>query len=203
MRSLFVVALLLLAGCTGPELPFQKPAPVASPDQSLIAPPWTALVKAGPDADKDIDLETLNGPQAQPVDANVSAMPAPPPTATAPAKPGATAINAVAVLPVQGAPELSNALAKVLGQVGWPVLKKPRGDALTIQGHVIIDAPQDGKQMVHLDWEVKTPQGKVLGDIAQNNEISAGSLAHGWGEDAMLAAQGGADGISKLIEKYR
>ncbi len=94
-------------------------------------------------------------------------------------------------------------MAKILTDVGWPVLKKPRKDALTIQGHVIIDAPRDGQQAVHLDWEVKTPQGKVLGDVAQNNQIPAGSLSRGWGDNAMLAAQGGADGISKLIQQYR
>jgi hypothetical protein len=208
LKRVVLIGALLLAACSGPQLPFEKPNPIAAPGQSLVAPPWEALVKAGPDAEKDIDLETLNGPQAAPQPELASATQAPPPPAEPPAaatppKPGATAINAVAVLPVAGAPELSAALAKVLSDAGWPVLRAPRKDALSIQGKVILDAPQGAKQQVHLNWEVKTAQGKVLGDIAQNNEIPAGSLAHGWGENALPAAQGGADGIVKLIQQYR
>ncbi len=206
MKYLLVIAVLLLAACTAPQLPFEKPVPIETPDQSLIAPPWEALVKAGPDADKDIDLETLNGPMAAPPPEMASAIAAATPATPTPAvppKPGATAINAVAVLPVAGAPELSAAMAKVLSDAGWPVVRKPRKDALTIQGHVVIDAPQGATQVVHLDWEVKTPQGKVLGDVAQNNQIPAGSLAHGWGANAMPAAGGGAAGIVKLIQQYR
>ena len=203
MRRLISIVALLLAACTGPQLPFEKPTPIATPGQSLIAPPWEALVKAGPDAEKDIDLETLNGPvaAAQPEMAATMAPAEPPVTATP--KPGATAINAVAVLPVAGAPELSAAMAKVLSDAGWPVLKAPRKDALTIQGRVVIDQPQGATQAVQLNWQVKTPQGKVLGDVAQNNQIPAGSLAHGWGTNALPAAQGGADGIVKLIQQYR
>ena len=195
---------LMISACTAPHLPFEKPTPVAAPDQSLIAPPWEALVQAGPDAEKDIDLETLNGPTAapQPEMASATGASTPQPPATA-AKPGATAINAVAVLPVVGAPELSAAMAQVLSDAGWPVLKAARKDALSIQGRVILDEPQGAQQAVHLHWEVKTPQGKLLGDVAQNNQIPAGSLAKGWGQNAMLAAQGGADGVVKLIQQYR
>ena len=197
MKRVLLIITLLLAGCSGGQLPFEKSDPVAAPGQSLIAPPWEALVKAGPGAEKDIDLETLNGPQAaapQPVEASVA--PTPP-------KPGATSINAVAVLPVVGAPELSAALSKILKDAGWPVLNAPRKDALTIQGRAIVDTPQGATQAVHLDWEIHAPDGKLLGDVAQSNVIPAGSLAHGWGENAMPAAQGGAAGIFKLIAKYR
>lgn len=206
MKHLPVIAVLLLAGCTPPQLPFEKPVPVATPDQSLIAPPWEALVKAGPDAEKDIDLETLNGPLAAPqpeIASAIAPMAPPAPPAAASPKPGATAINAVAVLPVAGAPELSSAMAKVLSDAGWPVLRKPRKDALTIQGRVVIDAPQGTTQVVRLNWQVQTPQGKVLGDVAQNNQIPAGSLAQGWGGNALPAAEGGAAGIVKLIQQYR
>ena len=205
MKHLLLIGALFLAACSGPQLPFEKPTPVASPDQSLIAPPWEAMVQAGPDADKDIDLETLNGPQAAPPPEMAGAVapdvPEPPP-APAP-KPGATAINAVAVLPIAGAPELSAAMVKILSDAGWPILKAPRKDALSIQGKVTLDPPEGAKQQVHLHWQIKTPQGKILGDVAQNNEIPAGSLAHGWGQNALAAAQGGADGIVKLIQQYR
>jgi hypothetical protein len=201
---LLLIGALLLAACSGPQLPFEKATPVASPDQSLIAPPWEAMVRAGPDADKDIDLETLNGPQAAPPPDLASAVAPVVPESPPPApKPGATVINAVAVLPIDGAPELSAAMVKILGDAGWPILKAPRKDALSIQGSVTLDPPEGGKQQVRLHWQIKTPQGKILGDVAQNNEIPAGSLAKGWGQNALAAAQGGADGIVKLIQQYR
>jgi hypothetical protein len=209
VRKLLLLGALLLAACASPPLPFEKASPVAAPDQSLIAPPWEAMVQAGPDAEKDIDLETLNGPMAasapeappQPELATVAAAPAEKPAPVK--KPGATAINAVAVLPIAGAPELSAALAKVLADAGWPVLKAARKDALSIQGRVTLDPAQAGQQQVHINWRVSTPQGKLLGDVAQNNAIPAGSLDKGWGQSAMMAAQGGADGIVKLIQQYR
>jgi hypothetical protein len=42
-----------------------------------------------------------------------------------------------------------------------------------------------------------------LGDIKQNNPVPAGSLDKGWGDNAGFATQAAAEGIFKLIEKYR
>jgi hypothetical protein len=86
---------------------------------------------------------------------------------------------------------------------GWPVLTAPRSDALTIQGRVVLDATADGQQPVHLSWSVITPKGKNLGDVKQNNSVPAGSLDQGWGENASFASQAAAEGIFKLIERYR
>jgi hypothetical protein len=68
---------------------------------------------------------------------------------------------------------------------------------------VATDAPLAGQQMVHLQWLVSTPSGKNLGDVKQDNAVPDGSLKTGWGENASYAAQGAAEGIFKLIEKFR
>ena len=179
-------------------------------EDSLIRPPWQTLVKAGPDAEKDVDLETLNGPQAMPppVLPQVAAMPVEEPPSRPVHKASDTVIKAVAVVPVTGAPgrgnaELTAAMRKVLKEAGWPVLPTPRGDALTIKGQVVTDAGVGGQQPVHLRWSVVTPKGKNLGDVKQNNSVPAGSLDQGWGENAGLAAQAAAGGIFKLIEQFR
>ncbi len=208
-RFATVLFALLLFGCTDLGLPLSKPEPVVVNNDSLLQPPWEALVKAGPEAENDIDLETLNGPQnpaepppvLDPAPQKIAATPEP---KRSPPKPGDIEIKAVAVLPVEGGgAELTVAMRKVLKNAGWRVLPAARADALEIRGRIFIDEPVDGQQLVHIIWVVSTPKGKILGDIKQNNPVAAGSLDSGWGKNAGYAAQAAAEGIFKLIEKFR
>lgn len=213
-RAIHLIAVTLLTGCTS-GLPLSKDAPVAVSQDALVRPPWEAYVKAGPGAENDVDLETLNGPQAA-ATAPVESQPAvqPPthlnePTITVAAtKQNGVQIKAVAVLPVVGGNpngnrELTSAMRKVMSEAGWQVLARPSKDALSIQGKVAVDSAYAGKQMVHLVWQVSTPAGKNLGNVKQDNAVPDGSLNVGWGENAGFAAQGASEGIFKLIEKYR
>jgi hypothetical protein len=185
----------------------------------LAVPPWETFTKAGKGAEYEIDLETLNGPDKTAVAANVDG-PAPSqadleanaePTVAAdpkPKAPDAVAIKSVAVVPVQGMDNRSNgeltaAMRDVLQEAGWPVIDKPSPDALVVEGHVALAAVNGPNQRVTLTWSVKTPKGTSLGDVSQANDVPAGSLNAGWGENAKLASQAAADGIFKLIEKYR
>jgi hypothetical protein len=212
-RLLLVFISLLLFGCSGPRLPFEKELPAQS---QIINPPWEALVKAGPGADKDLDLETLNGPnttalpqQPPPLIAEAEAAgeeePAPPPSKST--KKGVE-IKSVAVPAVQGADgrgnkELTDAMRQVLREAGWPVVNAPAANALTIRGKVNTSAAAGGTQTIKLQWIITTPDGKQLGDISQANDVPAGSLDGGWGENARFATEAAADGIFKLIQKYR
>lgn len=204
-----------------------------------LPPPLETYARAGPDADKDIDYETLNGPMQPPAPPPVAvaeASPAPdtkaPPAAKEPvltteavepledqvvaasAKPIKTdvanrkEITAVAVIPVKGAPgsgntDLTQAMRQTLQDAGWPVLSKPRDDALTIVGKVELSPVEGQTQKVALAWEVRTPDGKSLGTIRQANSVPPGSLAQGFGNNALFAAQAAARGISDLVTQYR
>ena len=211
-----------IAGCSANSLLLSKPEPAPVAQDSLVHPPWEALVKAGPGAENDVDLETLNGPQATPSDTVSAASPGavavlaeasqrvvtPSQQPATPAKPGATAIKAVAVLGVEGASaqanrELTLAMRKVLADAGWPVLTAARKDALSIKGHVTLDPAQGANQAVHLSWQVASPKGKTLGAVDQNNQVPAHSLDGAWGDTAQMAAQAAADGLFKLIGQYR
>ncbi len=236
---------------------------------ALTAPPPELFARAGSDAAREIDFETVNGPgfaalgntlfadadkhveheEITPSVASVLPIPgegrmpkvvvsdqafaaAPPaendtgtafsgePAAAsaAPAaepeappkklKPGQRAIRAVAVVPVVGSPgpgdaELTAAMRKTLSSAGWPVVSKPQADALTIQGRVKLANKSGGKQAVAVNWEVKTPDGKMLGDVKQANEIPAGALDGGWGDAALSVTEAAAPGIFDVVKRYR
>jgi hypothetical protein len=205
MRGLLTLLLLvLLSACGGLNHPF------ASDDKgkdipAVIAPPWEAMVAAGPGAANDIDLETLNGPTASVPEIPVAeAQTAPPPKA----KTTGVEITAVAVVAVKGAAgkgndELTRAMRQTLTKAGWMVLNAPAKNALTISGVVSMAPASGAKQTVGLQWEVQTPDGKVLGNVRQSNDVPAGSLDGAWGESAGFATEAAATGIYELINKYR
>ena len=200
-RLLPFILLFVLAACGSPTLPFSKDEN-GKTIPSITAPPWEAMVAAGPGASTDIDLETLNGP-----DAVVPEVAAAEPPAQKP-KPTGNEITAVAVVPVEGAAgkgntELTNAMRATLTKAGWTVINAPAKNALTITGHVKIAAAMGATQKVSLKWDVQTPDGKNLGDIKQANDVPAGSLDRGWGESAGFATEAAATGIYELINKYR
>ena len=124
------------------------------------------------------------------------------------AKPDQQPIRAVAVLAVKGSPgggnaELTSAMRRTLSEAGWPVVSKPQPDAITIEGHVKLAAKDDQTQSVSLSWLVKSPTGKVLGDVKQANDIPAGSLDGGWGGAATAVAEAAATGIFDVVKRYR
>lgn len=229
MRKFFVLALcILLAACSSGTGLLEKGAPAPVGGDSLVTPPWQTMVRAGPDAAKDIDYETLDGvaqpPTTPPGGVAAPGLPDPTPPAgadaSAPSSPGGkpapdatakatgTVISAVAVVPVtggsaQGSKDLTLAMRKVLRDAGWPVVEAPAPNALTIKGDVKLDAAEGSKQAVHISWVVSSPAGKNVGQVSQNNDVPAHSLDAAWGQTADMAAQAAADGIFKLIEKYR
>lgn len=180
---------------------------------SLVLPPAHTFMTAGPGAEQEIDLETLNGPSAiAPVSETVARVVAEPQVPPAPkagaGKSGDLEIRVVAVVAVKGSPgpgngELTEAMRRTLKAAGWPVVNRPRADALVIRGNVDLSKPEGDKQKVALRWEVETPQGKSLGEVKQANNVPAGSLDHGWGGAAQAVADAAAGGIFDIIKRYR
>jgi hypothetical protein len=215
MRFLPLLLVFLLAACTAPQLPFEKG--VASSDDA-IKPPWEALVQAGPGAENDLDLETLDGPLPSVANTPTSAQELERaavadgdqlnPDESQKAKKKGLVIKAVAVPNVIGAKgkgngELTAGMRTVLKDSGWPVLAARREDALLITGKVTLGSAGGTEQKVKLVWTVAAPDGKVLGEIVQENAVPAGSLDKGWGEEAQYATEAAAEGIFKLIQGFR
>lgn len=190
-----------------------------------LRPPSDAYARAGPNAEKELDYETLYGHRtaltqppapglanspappvhqaaAQPVPAEAKAKP------TAKGKKNAKAIRGVTITGVKGSPgkgnaELASAMRRALEKAGWPVYDTPRPDALNIAGKVSLSKTDGTNQRVTLAWTVTSPDGKDLGTIRQANKVAAGSLDKGWGQTAGYAAQAGAEGIFELVGKLR
>ncbi len=121
---------------------------------------------------------------------------------------GEVRISTVAVTGVAGAPgkgngELAEALRKVLKRAGWPVYRKPRRDSMSIAGRVEMGPKRKGGQRVRIAWTVKSPSGRVLGVIRQENMVEPGSLDAGFGSAAGVVAEAAADGIFQLVRKLR
>jgi hypothetical protein len=185
-----------------------------------LPPPLDNYAMAGPEAEHEIDYETVYGPgKAIPVSASTDdAARVSGPPAESEDSPGAPASNkedsnhhqirAVAVLAVSGASsrgntELTDAMREALIAAGWPVVSKPRSDALTIAGKVNV-GPKDGDtQKVGLAWTVSSPDGRTLGTINQANSVPSGSLDASWGDAAIFATQAAATGIFDLVKKLR
>jgi hypothetical protein len=124
------------------------------------------------------------------------------------AEPGKQAIRAVAVVPVKGSPgggdaELTSVVRKVLSEAGWPVVSKPQRDALTVEGRIKLAKKDAETETVSIRWLVKTPDGKLLGDVKQSNDVPKGALDGGWGPAARAVAEAAATGIFDLVKRYR
>jgi hypothetical protein len=210
IRALMIMA-VLLAGCTGPQLPLSKSEPV-SPQDQLVQPPWEALVQAGPEAYKDIDFETLDGPgatgatDASPPAPTLSPVPAQDQLAANQTKPKQV-VDSVAVVTIQGAKgsgnrELVSAVAEEFKKAGWPVSPKRNATTIQISAKITFAKHPDG-ELITIVWYVKTPDGRPMGDVKQENVVPAGSVDGGFGEAAPIIAEGAASGIFELVGKYQ
>jgi hypothetical protein len=126
-----------------------------------------------------------------------------PPPAPEPGQPTAIAVPLVVGASGHGNRELAEAMRLAMGGTGLPVVEDRREGALTIVGEVEVKPADGAQQAVALNWKVLAPNGALLGTIAQNNTVPAGSLDRGWGETAMYAAEAAAGGIFELLSKPR
>ena len=191
---------------------------------ALWAPPPEYFAMAGPGAEREVDLETLDGTgtalalDSLGAESDITLAQAQPPEQLQPAKvaetapppiaDGKTEIIAVAVLQVKGSPgsgnaELTSAMRRTLAAAGWPVVSKPQANAITISGSVDVSKPSGDQQNVSVRWVVKTPGGSKLGDVKQANLVPAGTLDAKWGDAAFAVAEGAASGIFDIVQRFQ
>lgn len=118
----------------------------------------------------------------------------------------AQGVRGVTVWGVDGAPgdgriALKRALEFILKENGIRLAEADTPDALVVTGHVTLDPPVKGQQLIRLRWVLHLPDGSELGTVEQENQIVAGSLDKTWGEAAIFAAEGAFEGLAALLEK--
>jgi hypothetical protein len=180
-------------------------AGVAEPDGPSAAPP--APEENGDSGDVEADLADAASP-ASPGKTNRETEASRTTKNVSEAKPGKRKIRAVAVVPVKGSPgggdaELTAAMRKTLSAAGWPVVSKPSPDALTIVGRVSVAEKGQSNQAVSVRWEVRSPDGKTLGDVKQVNDVPKGALDSGWGPSAFAVAEAAAGGIFDIVKRFQ
>jgi hypothetical protein len=133
------------------------------------------------------------------------------PTATTPTAPGPTTgsiardgpvmaiVPSVTGAPGDGSTSLTAAIRRELTSKGISVSDKPIATAYRVEGTVSVGSAKEGKQPIHIEWQVKDPQGKKLGTVSQRNDIPEGSLDGAWEKTADQAAGAAAQGIIKLL----
>ena len=112
----------------------------------------------------------------------------------------APSVTKVFITGVTGAPgdgnvALPNALAVYFGQFDIELVSANSPDAYVIEGQVKVKSKNAAQDTVQIVWVLKTPKGKELARVAQENAVPTGSLVPRWGRTADYAAEGAADGL--------
>lgn len=112
----------------------------------------------------------------------------------------------VHVAGVKGAPgdgnqALAQALAQYLGRHDIVLVPRKEADAYVIEGQVSLAKANAAEDNVSILWRLADAKGRELARIEQANAVPAGSLGGRWGETAVFAAEGAADGLLDAMEK--
>ena len=114
----------------------------------------------------------------------------------------------ITIFDVNGAPgdgrvSLRRSLAFELRKLGFRVTESDiQGtDPVVLMGEVKVVPSEAGSERVEITWSVLAGDGRLLGNVTQNNQVKAGSLKRFWGVTAALVARAAAPGIKDLIER--
>lgn len=107
---------------------------------------------------------------------------------------------------IDGAPETAGALLRTeletsLRRQAMRVSSRLREDSIVIVGTVTLKPGTKGRRALSLEWAVMTQDGKELGKLRQENEVTPRSLENEWPAIARNIATGAADGIRSVLDK--
>ncbi len=106
----------------------------------------------------------------------------------------------VAGAPGDGNQTLPAALGAVLDHRKVAQIDPNASDAYVVAGRVkMTEGPRNG-QTIEIQWTVTDAAGKEIGTVGQKNVVPKGSLDGKWGDIAFAAAEGAADGLSRILE---
>lgn len=109
------------------------------------------------------------------------------------------------IVNVTGAPGDGNTALAVeirneFARIGFPISHKTPGPKYRLDVYVTVGKVRDdGSQPVEVEWWLQNPEGKYQGTVTQRVELPDGELNGPWGNDAIYAARGAAQGILRLL----
>ena len=105
--------------------------------------------------------------------------------------------------PGDGAVTLKAALERSLRRAGYRVLATLAEDSLVVSAAITVRPAGPGKERVAVAWTVLDQDGTELGQIDQENVITAGLLNGPWGEIARQVAGAALEGIAEVVDQPR
>ncbi len=105
--------------------------------------------------------------------------------------------------PGDGAVTLKAALERALRRAGYRVSAGLADDSLVVSAAVTLKPAGPGKERVTVAWTVLDQEGAELGQIDQENTITAGLLNGPWGEIARQIAGAALEGIAEVVDQSR
>ena len=96
---------------------------------------------------------------------------------------------------------LRQTIEYALKVAGVEVVQQKARDSLLLDGMVAVSRVNEGTQHVKVTWSVKRPDGTVVGEVSQENNVPTRLLERVWGEIASSVSQNAAQGIAALVEE--
>jgi len=136
----------------------------------------------------------------------LSFTPDPQPPASSDNPPYALVLGSVQGAPGNGDRLMAEAMKLVLTSENLSVpvdlLEMRRPGAFVIEARTKKTAKGAGVESISITWTVKSADGDVLGNVAQNNDVARGSLDGDWGDIAFYAAEAAAEGIINILLQF-
>jgi len=113
-------------------------------------------------------------------------------------------LGGVTGAPGDGSTSLARAIAMALGRAGIDVASGGATAArFTLSCQVKTAPAQGGQQQVTVRWVLAAANGGMIGQVAQENTVPAGTLDGAWGDVAYAVAGAAAPGIAELVERAK
>ena len=165
------------------------------PDGTRAARHEAALPRAGAPPNR----ESWTEPAREVAEAMVAALATPVGRLAGPPKP--LVIGAISGPPLEEANVLARALAYNLQRARVAMVAAPNDEALRLAGEVVVGPKNRLERRLRVRWVVRRPDGSVVGDVRQENDVPVEMLERAWPEIALAIAEGAADGIANLLRE--
>jgi len=119
------------------------------------------------------------------------------------AAPASLSVQECEGAPGDGNRSLRQALREILILAGLPPVSDAASADYLVACHVRVWQDTADSERVTIEWALLAPDGRRLGEVKQANRIPRGQLSQAWGATAHIIAQGGWQGLSRILETQR